>query len=433
MKYKKFRFEKHHFDYDSGVLKLHYSYDHERFYTEKIRFQLPDDLESIDHKVIDALSFYTFIIAGSSYYKSFIAPEIEIVDDTIDYWQADFFNMIYRGGLSQFIYENNLKPSDLAEFSGTENGGTAATDYDGAGVLMMQSGGKDSLLAAELMKESENEFVSWHLSTTGRHPQVIDAIGAPVVVSKRTIDLDSINEDKSNGGLNGHIPFSALFAGFALIQGALLSKNIVMASNEASADQANVEVDDMSVNHQFTKTYDVEISIEQYLKRYVSADLHYGSILRPLNELQVAKLFAAKGWPKYRHLYSSCNLANYKQKADDGNLTWDGTCPKCANTFVLMAPYVPKEELLALFNDKNLLKDEELTETYKQLFGLSDKKPFECVGTFEELSHAYVLAGKKDEDFQNPNIVVVPADFDESKLGPYQKYFDEFIDYKSLI
>ncbi len=432
-KHDAFIFESFEFDYQTGVLTMRYSCDGERKYEERINFQMPEKTDDINKNMIDSLCFYTFIIAGSSYYKSFLAPKMIVKQGKMDYWQADFFNMIYRGGLSQYIFENKLSPKQIAQFSGDDHGDYHPYDYDGAGVLLMQSGGKDSLLTTELMKDVKNEFVSWHMSTTGKYPPVLDDVGNEVVVTKRIFDMEAIRRDWADGGMNGHIPFSALFAGFALIQAVLLNKNLVIASNESSADQANITVDGYKINHQFTKTYEVEQSIEEYLRRYVSDDMHYGSILRPFNELQVARMFAAKAWPKYHHSYSSCNLANYKQGEDDGQLSWDGTCPKCANTFVLMAPFVEKQELLDIFDGKNLLQDPALTETYRQLFGLSDIKPFECVGTFEELREAYWLAVQKDEDFKNPDIEPVQVDEDFDELGPYQSFFDEFIDYKKLV
>lgn len=432
-KYKKFRFENYHYDFNTNTLVMHFSYDGIRHYTEKVHFQAPQNGYRPNKDVIDALCFYTFIIAGSSYYKSFVASEIEIVGKRIDYWQAGFFNMIYRGGLSQFVYENSLSADDLAKFKGEGKSSGHAVEYDGAGVLLMQSGGKDSLLSSELMKLEGNEFVSWHMSSTGKYPPVLDEVGAEVIVSRREFNLDQMKQDWKDGAMNGHVPFSALYAGFALIQAALIGKNLVVASNESSSDQANVEIEGYKINHQFTKTFEVEQAIENYLRRYVSEDIHYGSILRPLNELQVGKLFARYAWPKYRSSYSSCNLANYKQGKDDGNLTWDGTCPKCANTFLILAPFVDKSELLEVFDGKNLLQDKDLTHTYEQLMGRSGDKPFECVGTFEELSLAYKLAVEKDPDYKNPELDVMEVEPIPDKLGPYQEYFNEFIKYKKYI
>ncbi len=95
-KYQEFRFEKFSFDYVSGELELNYSYDGESKYQEVYRFELPKKVDNIDRGVVEALSFYLFIVAGASYYKSFLAPKLVIEQGGLDYWQCDFFNMIYR-------------------------------------------------------------------------------------------------------------------------------------------------------------------------------------------------------------------------------------------------------------------------------------------------------------------------------------------------
>ena len=193
-KYKQFRFESYDFDMSDGSLNLKYSYDGEREYRERIIFDLPEDTDGINKEVLDAVCFYTFVVAGSSYYKSFLVPEFVMIDGDIDYWQADFFNMIYRGGLSQFIYENELSPDQIAKFSGDESTAHHPQDYDGAGVLMMQSGGRDSLLTSELMKQAKNEFTSWHMSTTGKYPPVLDELGA---VLRHACQLGVVSTNRS--------------------------------------------------------------------------------------------------------------------------------------------------------------------------------------------------------------------------------------------
>lgn len=430
-KYKQFIFEHYGFDFETGVLTMKYSYDNELFFIETVEFSLPKKRDKIDREALDALCFYTFIVAGSSYYKLFVAPEFKL-PKPVDYWQADFFNMIYSGGLSQFVYENKLDPSVLAKFIATDESSHCAGSYHGEGIVLMQSGGKDSLLAAELLKKADINFVGWHMSTTGSYPKVIDDAVKEVIVSRRKIDLVALQQGMKNGGLNGHVPFSAIFAGFGLIQAVLLNKEFLIASNESSADEANVEIDGYKVNHQFSKTYGVELAVQEYLSRYVSHDLKYGSILRPFDELTVGRLFAKYAWSKYRKKFSSCNLANYKQGEDDGELTWDGTCPKCANTFLLLAPFVDKAELLEMFNGKNLLTAEDMTETYRQLMGMSEIKPFECVGTFTEMQEAYRRAIKKSKEYKNPHIIIDDRDYEES-MGEYQPIFDELINYEKLI
>ena len=429
-----FYFESYDFDYATGLLTLKYRFDTHHQYVEHMQFELPQ--EGVDEKnlvqLVESIAFYIFMVAGTSYYKLFPTKRVELEQGQLDAWQADFFTMLYRGGLSQFVYENQLSPDDIVDFAPTVKSSNQAHSYSGDGILLMQSGGKDSLLSAELLKKFGHNFSAWHMSSTGAYPQFLDTLGQQIVSSRRTIDLRAITRDRKLGGLNGHIPFSALYAGAGLLQAVLLNKSLVIASNEASSDEANIVVDGYSVNHQFSKTFKVELALQEYIHRYISRDLNYGSLLRPFSELYVGELFAQYAWPKYYRDFSSCNQANYKQGAEDGTLKWDGTCPKCANTFVLMAPFVDKKELLEIFDGKNLLQSEDMQETYLQLFGLSDIKPFECVGTFDEMQQAYAMATAKDPGYRSDSLPVMPSHIDYRELGNYQPLFDNLIDYYDL-
>lgn len=427
---KQFVFESFAFDEARLTLELKYSFDGQSLFTERAVFDQAD--ESYDREVLQALSFLVFILAGSSYYKSFPRTSFLLRQGELTAQQAEFFNMVYRGGLSQFLYENNLTPNELATFNATATTPPNERVYEGEGTLLMQSGGKDSLLAAELLKSAGHDFISWHMSSTGSYPEVLDAVGKPVTITKRQIDLPAIQQTWVEGGLNGHVPFSAIYAAYALMAGVLQNKSIVVAANESSADEANVEVKGFSVNHQFTKTYGFELALQDYLHTHVAAGLNYGSILRPFTELRVAELFSAYAWPLYKKLFSSCNLANYKQGQEGSQLKWDGTCPKCASTFLSLAPFVPKNELTELFAGKNLLKDPDLTATYKQLLDLSGIKPFECVGTFKEMQLAYQLARQRDPEYELVGVKVPRPQFDYRQLGPHQTLFDRLVNYEKL-
>ena len=50
-----------------------------------------------------------------------------------------------------------------------------------------------------------------------------------------------------------------------------------------------------------------------------------------------------------------------------------------------MSPFIPENALNEIFG-KNLLEDNELLPILKQLKGETEVKPFECVGTIEEVN-----------------------------------------------
>lgn len=408
---------------------MNYSFDSQIHFTEKIQFF--NKVDEYNEELLQRVCEYVFLVAGTSYYKLFPTDSFDVKDIKLNQQQALQLNRLYYGGLSQFVYENKLDPSCLAKFSASEEN-NLPIEYTGEGILLMQSGGKDSLLSTELLLKAGHDFTMFHVSTTGKYPQFLDEVGKSVVVAKRTVDIPEIKRQIARGGLNGHIPFSGLFAGFALVQAVLLNKSIAVASIETSSEEPNTVMSNgFEVNHQYSKKYEVELGLQDYLHSSVSSNLNYGSVLRPFNEVKIGELFAKYSWPKYKNKFSSCNLANYKQGEDDGNLTWDGDCPKCANSFLLFAPFVSKDELLSIFNGKNLLQSEDMKDTYRELLDLSDIKPMECVGTFEEMQHAYHLALNKDADYDLGFNVPVP-DFDVDSLHDHQAMFDELIDYGSL-
>ena len=71
--------------------------------------------------------------------------------------------------------------------------------------------------------------------------------------------------------------------------------------------------------------------------------------------------------------------------------SWCGHCPKCLFTWIILSPFLSHEKLIAIFG-KDLLKDSTLRPIYEELNGTAPVKPFECVGTVEEV-RACVNAG----------------------------------------
>jgi hypothetical protein len=105
------------------------------------------------------------------------------------------------------------------------------------------------------------------------------------------------------------------------------------------------------------------------------------------------------------------------QGNDNTELKWCGECPKCANSFLLFAPFVPADELKSLFNGQDLFEKPMLQETFKGLLDIDGvMKPFECVGETAELRLAYHMA--EDRGYGKLSFDVPESDFD------YQHEYD---------
>ncbi len=385
-----FIFKSYEFDSESKVAKFNYGYSDGRDFTEIVEFI--DSVDNYDENVLQrALKLAHFII-GVSYYKTFPTTEVRF-DSQIDEWQAAFFSKIYRNGLGQFAYENGLKLADLVIFSANTDNTVGSLQYYGQGVLSLQSGGKDSLLTASILRDKSIDFDSLYISSGENYPEFIKTIGSNLHLIYRKIDRDGLMRAKNDGALNGHVPVTYIVQSIALIQAILLNKNTVITSIAHEGEEPHVFLDNMPVTHQWSKTYQAELDFAKYVSKYISDDIKIGSILRGLSELRVTELFANKVWPEFGHSFSSCNVANYKQGTDNSELKWCGKCPKCANSYLLFAPFINSDDLKSIFGGCDLFANVELVDEFKGLLGIDDTiKPFECVGEIDELRAAYSMA-----------------------------------------
>ena len=70
----------------------------------------------------------------------------------------------------------------------------------------------------------------------------------------------------------------------------------------------------------------------------------------------------------------------------------------------MLSPYLYKEELVEIFGN-DLFEDKELLKTFIDLTGNGETKPFECVGTFEEVNFAISLTISKLEGRNLPYLL----------------------------
>jgi hypothetical protein len=415
-----FIFDHYSFDYETAEAHFTYHFDDGRSFEEVIGFEKP--INGYNADALDKALFLAFALIGTSYYKSFPTNTVVFAQGNVDQWQADFLNKVYGEGLSQFAFENHLQRSDLAWFQKTSDVGGEPTAYDGDGLLVLQSGGKDSLLTAALLQESGQSFTPWYLSSSDHHPSVLDDVGQPLSVAHRQIDTKALSKAAADGGKNGHVPVTYIVQSLALVQAILFNKNKVLVSIAHEGEEPHAYINELPVTHQWSKTWEAEQLFSDYVARYIATDFKIGSPLRGLSELKVAELFIHHAWQKYGHRFSSCNRANYGQGEDNTELHWCGECPKCANSFLLFAPFLDASELTSLFGGQDLFSKPMLQETFKGLLGVDGvMKPFECIGEIDELRYAYRKAQEKGGYDRIPFDVPV-ADFNYEQTYPSQDW-----------
>jgi len=405
------------YSYHDGVARFSYRYDTTLF-TEELVFH--DAAQEYDGTALERALFLTFVLVGTSYYKCFPTQDVVLKQGALDEWQADFFNQAYREGLSQFAFENQLDPAQFAVFRPTINTADAAVRYEGVGDIVMQSGGKDSLLLATMLEREGHAFTPWYCATGGDHPAVLDGMSEPLAVATRTIDRPHIAEAQARGGLNGHVPVTYILSSIALLEAILWHKARVLMAIGHEGEEPHAYIGGVAVRHQWSKTLSAEKAMAEYVERYISPNLKIFSPLRRYSELRIAELFVVQAWEQYGRRFSSCNLANYMQGQANTTLTWCGNCPKCANSYLLFAPFLDAHELQSIFGGKDLFEDPALDSTFRGLLGIDGAmKPFECVGEIDELRLAYHMAQQRG-GYGRLVYEVPQSDFD------YKKEYTEY-------
>jgi UDP-N-acetyl-alpha-D-muramoyl-L-alanyl-L-glutamate epimerase len=378
--------------YADGVAQLVYAFDQDNELVERITFPdapvLPPEREVAFAAALKLLH----LVAGVSYYKAGVPAAIVVGNGEPDAPTAQLLDALYLHGLGEFAYQNGL---DLREHIRFPRAGTctpATTLGLPARSLLPIGGGKDSLVSAELLRQhGENATAVW----VGNSPLIAACVvqtGLPGLNIRRELAPELFEYNKA-GAWNGHIPVTAINSAILVLAALLYGYDCVVFSNERSASSATLEYDGQAVNHQWSKSWEFEQSFAAWLRSHVAADLNYCSLLRPLSELAVTRLFARE--VRYDGVFSSCNR-NFRILGPRPADRWCGQCPKCHFVFLALAPFVTKPRLLGIFG-RNLLDDEAQQQGFDALLEFREHKPFECVGEGRESRAALQALSQRPE------------------------------------
>lgn len=361
------------------------------------------DFFSFSHLSKEQLSLLVFnmgMVELISYWKAFCSPRVVIKPYALKKEQIDFYKKLYYNGLGEFFYVNgiNVSQEEFLNIENYSNNYTIAQSFEVEDKYIVPiGGGKDSVVTMDLLLSANRDVVPFIINPRGATVDCCSIAGfsqEKTLTCKRVIDAHLL-ELNAQGCLNGHTPFSAMLAFTTLLISALTKRKYIALSNEDSASESTVKGSE--VNHQYSKSLEFENDFRAYVAKFVSEDFYYFSFLRPLSELHIAKLFSKLS---YQSVFKSCN-AGSKQNI------WCGKCPKCLFAFIILSPFVSKEELIAIFS-KNLFEDKDLEEYFLQLCGERQTKPFECVGTVSEVRAALALCLRnRREDYENDYLMKI--------------------------
>lgn len=329
------------------------------------------------------LIFHIGLVELVSYWKATCSKNVIIKAGYINKEQMEFFKKLYFYGLGELFYTNGITPNydDFINIKcELKEQNIEIPNYVGNGNLIPIGGGKDSNVTLEIMKSDFEDnlcFIINPKQVTLSCAQTAGYSNEKIVTVKRTIDKNLIELNKQ-GFINGHTPFSALVAFLSYFNAYITGKKYILLSNESSANESNV--DGTKINHQYSKTYEFECDFNEYTKKYFKIDIKYFSLLRPLSEYQIAMLFS--NYEKYHEIFKSCNVGSKKEPWH-----WCCSCPKCLFVYIILSPFLYKEKLIRIFGE-DLFEKEDLLDIFIELTGYGKTKPFECVGTYEEVRYA---------------------------------------------
>ncbi len=403
-KYPRFIYKNYSYKIKEGNLEIFFLFEIEPdiFFKPKIIIENVDknQISRAEEGTLNNLIFHLGLIEMFSYWKATCSPEIEIQAGYLSKEQIKWWKELIVNGLGQFFYENkiNFQEPNFVKIHCLPQSGKKATIV---GILPRQKnrvlipigGGKDSAVTLEILKRTKKDLRCFSLNPT-KAAQKIMKIGDcknPLIV-RRKID-DTLLELNRQGFLNGHTPFSAYLAFLSVILAEIFGLKYIAFSQERSSNEGNLKYLGKSINHQYSKSFDFEKKFREYLKRYLAKDAEYFSFLRPLYEIQIAKLFSQ--YPRYFDAFLSCNEA-YKTYSGRRKpiRKWCGNCPKCLFVFAILYPFLGQNDLVKIFK-QNLFEKKELLPVMQELIGERRFKPFECVGTKKECLVAFYLSWKK--------------------------------------
>ena len=426
-KYPKIIYKDYQIIDESNQIKIMYTFEIPNLTTFNPYITISKEYISNDiySDISKSIIFRLGLIELISYYKCICPKIIEVEAGYIDEYEQSWYKKLFYNGLGEFFHINNISISIDELFDFTIRGGKTEVNrptYNGTGNLIPIGGGKDSIVTLELLKNYDNKC----FMINPKQVHIDCSKGLEYCAITRVIDKNLLELNKQ-GYLNGHTPFSAIVAFTSYLMAYLTNRKYIVLSNEGSANEPTII--GTNINHQYSKTYEFEKDFYEYTKKYFKIDIKYFSLLRPIKEIQIAYLFSK--YKEYHKIFRSCNVGSKSNP-----WIWCLNCPKCLFVFIILRAFLSLEEMTSIFGE-NLLDKKELEKDFLELIGQSDTKPFECIGTIDEVKYAmnriiksdssYLSNLYKDNYYEDINIDLSKIYYENNVEKDYLKLLEEAI------
>jgi hypothetical protein len=303
----------------------------------------------------------------------------------------DLWRTVFTKVWAQWRWENQ-RPDYVPAFAESPVAASPSTpiavEQGPVELLAFCGGGKDSLVACKLLERAGLPFATLGYSHSiygAASPQhaLLDRLGdvtarvraerqwiyddfldSPVLQLRPELGIKTLTAAETPASIFAALPL-CLARGY---------KHMVLA-HEASANSGNLTWDATGeeVNHQWGKSFEAERLLATYVQQEL-ADIDYWSILQPIHDEVIFELLARDG--ALAPLTHSCNVSK----------PWCGRCAKCVYVWLQMSAHLPPAIVAQTFRrDGGEVRDlGELPENdrwLRELLGLAEHSPFECVGS----------------------------------------------------
>ncbi len=325
-------------------------------------------------------------------YASYCNPELNQIWQTIGHkvW-------------AQWRYQHNRSDYQLPGLSSAESTeapviSAARIDSPRTAVLSFCGGGKDSLVSLKILEAAgipydtyayahsiygnaahQHQLIENLLEHANPGQQIHhwisdDFVDSPVLQLHTEYGIEHILAAETPASIFGVLPVALAYG-----------HTQIALAHERSADQGNLiwEQTGEDVNHQWGKSLEAEILLNTYVQDHLIQNFHYFSLLKPLYDVLIFNFLPA--YPEAVAQTHSCNLKK----------PWCARCPKCAYVWVNYMAYLDPEKVNAIFEGQNLFDLPENQLAFRQMLGLEDHTPFECIGQIAEVQLAFELCHRK--------------------------------------
>jgi len=300
-----------------------------------------------------------------------------------------FFENYYLKGLSEFRYRNALPVSrPIKLVSNAEPAAAQPPEFEcKLSALSLNGGGKESIVMAEILKQMGIPFVWFTFGANRIKNHIENVVAASGMGERINVEWQLDPQIGRDAKYIGSIPLLGCLSFISLLVAHHRRCRYILVGNEYSSNFGNLVHKGFEINHQYDKSFEFEVAFGDYIEKNIIRGIKYISLVRPLYEILIAKLFSC--FNQYFEHFISCN-GNWRGATKD---RWCKGCPKCAFVFLSLYPFLTDADIRLVFGED--LFHRKIIRKHIIDLCCAEIKPFECVGTQKESRLALYLSLKK--------------------------------------